>query len=742
MSLKPGVEQVEQLARRLGEIPTLAGPAAAALEAALLAGEDARSPAARDFIEIVAADPAMTVRLLSLANAASPQPATSAADAVERLGLPAARWAIIALPACDIPVGPVHRSSFWRHAIASACAARIIARLAGEDEALAFTCGLLHDIGKLAFAQAAPKSYARIVDTVADRGGDIAAIERELLGGDHCLLAHRLAAAWHLAPLLANVLWLHHQAQLPDLPSGHARMIHVVRLADTLARRGGIGFSGNFTFPETLATQAQRLGLAEAAVEAAAATLGDEVEQYANRLRLDAPDGTAGPASDSDAVTARALQQMNRLNDSLERRCHALSGRATAFDQLNRFIASLSPQAAVTDVLAAIAAGLSQAASPVQDPRTAGGAEPACAVAYSLVEGGQEVLATCWPDRGGAKTLVSFVAPELNPAPPAAAAAAEAMAEVLADPAEIGPWLDLSQYTHRPLLCAGRWIGGVLLPAAAAPAGEALHSMLAAMTMALAIVQSRSQAVRLSERLAAATQSLAATQDALAEGKALAAVGEMAGGAAHEINNPLAVISGRAQLMREKSTDEKDRKIWQTIAEQAQRISDIITDLMDYASPPPPQKEAAKLENLLKSAADAFAKSDHPQAAAATVDISVAGDAPAAYVDARQIESVLIELLSNAAMAGGAACRIRIGARWDEVNGWALITVADDGPGMDAPTLAGAFAPFFSRQRAGRRRGMGLPRAKRYVENNGGRIWIRSEANKGTNVYVQLPPAR
>ena len=68
--------------------------------------------------------------------------------------------------------------------------------------------------------------------------------------------------------------------------------------------------------------------------------------------------------------------------------------------------------------------------------------------------------------------------------------------------------------------------------------------------------------------------------------------------------------------------------------------------------------------------------------------------------------------------------------------------VRDTGPGMDARTLDSAFTPFFSAQRAGRRRGLGLPRAKRYVENNGGRIWIRTRPGEGTTVYVQLPRLR
>ena len=62
--------------------------------------------------------------------------------------------------------------------------------------------------------------------------------------------------------------------------------------------------------------------------------------------------------------------------------------------------------------------------------------------------------------------------------------------------------------------------------------------------------------------------------------------------------------------------------------------------------------------------------------------------------------------------------------------------------GMDEPTAQRAFAPFFSSHQAGRRRGLGLTRARRYVENNGGRIWLESRPGQGTTVTVRLPVAK
>ena len=95
-----------------------------------------------------------------------------------------------------------------------------------------------------------------------------------------------------------------------------------------------------------------------------------------------------------------------------------------------------------------------------------------------------------------------------------------------------------------------------------------------------------------------------------------------------------------------------------------------------------------------------------------------------------------------AASAGEAQARIRLAGMTDSLDDAPVVTVSDSGGGMDPQTLARAFTPFFSDQPAGRRRGLGLSRARRHVENNGGRIRIDTRPGEGTTVYVQLPPLK
>ncbi len=117
----------------------------------------------------------------------------------------------------------------------------------------------------------------------------------------------------------------------------------------------------------------------------------------------------------------------------------------------------------------------------------------------------------------------------------------------------------------------------------------------------------------------------------------------MAAGAAHELNNPLAIVSGRAQLMAAKAAGEEDRKVWSLISQQAQRMSDIISDLMSFASPPPPQPGEIDPAELLSQAAERLRSSDEAQVRSSKVDITVSQGAASLWADREQVLGVLGE---------------------------------------------------------------------------------------------------
>jgi len=221
---------------------------------------------------------------------------------------------------------------------------------------------------------------------------------------------------------------------------------------------------------------------------------------------------------------------------------------------------------------------------------------------------------------------------------------------------------------------------------------------------------------------------------ALAEAR-LEALREFAYGAGHEINNPLANIAARAQALLVDEQDPERRRRLATIVDQAFRARDMIGGLMVFARPPRPQPSATPLAGIVRSVLEPFQST----ATARGLRLEYA-PAPApleAFVDAGQAIEALRAVVLNAIEAVEDGGRVTVGVR--ESGGTIEIEVADDGRGMDAATLRRAFDPFFSGRDAGRGIGLGLPKAWRLVELNGGTVAVASRPGGGTIVTLTLP---
>lgn len=220
--------------------------------------------------------------------------------------------------------------------------------------------------------------------------------------------------------------------------------------------------------------------------------------------------------------------------------------------------------------------------------------------------------------------------------------------------------------------------------------------------------------------------------------KLLEALAEFAAGAAHEFNNPLTVISGRAQLMAERA-EPQDREVWQMIAQQAQRISTAIDRLMTFSSPPPSHPQRVELAELLDEIISETFSEIPPNAELPRCDKTIEAW-PVAWADASQIREALGELLANAVAACETGRDICLTAR-PRPDETVEITVFDGGAGMSRPRLAKAMLPFASGPQAGGYDGLGLCRAWRLVANNQGQMRVTSQPGQGTTVEVILPKA-
>jgi signal transduction histidine kinase len=685
---------------------SLPGPVKACVDAAAAGGTAA-------LIDVVALDPVLSLGVLGPGQA-TPRDAATTLDAdlllADVLAMPVTSGELLDTPSLDWP-------GLWLHCIAVGQATRWLAdraQLPIEPEE-AFAAGLLHDVGKIALAQMMPRSWARAAAAAAEGELSLIELEQRVLGVDHATAGRRIAETRGWSGSVIQAIWLHHQppAALPHSLSD-APLVVAVALADQAVRTALPGWGGNRCSSVRSDQLERSLGVAEGTCDELAATVESLLDAPRKLLRLDAPqqpmlEGLAESRACQLAQVARRAARRCRPDRSVE--------------MLERFWQGLSPRAGVADVLERLAAVVAAEAGPV--------------VAYAL--GGESGTALALRHAPGAKPKWRTLSPGRDATERPAAATGELAAALNWPGDELAEWIDLAQARHVPLECDGRWVGGFVVTATAE--GDWPKAFTATAAMAVAGSQALADAAELGEQLAGASQSLAQTQQALAQAGALAIIGEMAAGAAHEMNTPLAVISGRAQLMRERAKDEKQRRVWQTIVDQAHRVSDIITDLMEFASPRPPQVRPLDGRDLLAEARERFLNSDHPQAGNSQVDIDTATRQVQALADREQLLAVLSELLANAAAASGPEPRITLGAKADELAGGVLLTVDDRGTGMDEATADQAFTPFFSLQKAGRRRGLGLARARRLVELNAGRIWLRSRPGEGTTVTVRLPVA-
>jgi signal transduction histidine kinase len=304
-------------------------------------------------------------------------------------------------------------------------------------------------------------------------------------------------------------------------------------------------------------------------------------------------------------------------------------------------------------------------------------------------------------------------------------------------------------HDHRFWICLeadGQCIGGVLW---GAPAGESqrlstqvqeLSALASGWSLALRTTQIREEARTLAEQLAEANRQLQAAQTQILRTRTLITVGEMAAGAAHEMNNPLAVISGRSQLLASELSDPRHKAAAHLVHEQAQRLSNIITELMDFAKPTPPKPIECDPADIVNKALHEAKMACDP--VDRIIELTM-GDVPMVCVDPAQVAAALSEVISNAIQAtDDKKGQIDIHGAFDPYSHRVVLTIADNGCGMDEATLKRAFDPFFSSRPAGRRRGMGLAKSLRWIESSGGSIKMDSRPGQGTQTIVLLPAVK
>jgi signal transduction histidine kinase len=249
---------------------------------------------------------------------------------------------------------------------------------------------------------------------------------------------------------------------------------------------------------------------------------------------------------------------------------------------------------------------------------------------------------------------------------------------------------------------------------------------------------------RLGEAFRTMTADLKRSQADLIRAGKLAAIGGLASGVAHEINNPLNTIGVCCQSLKAQAVAPSLRAVPEfadfpeylgAIEEEILRCKKITTGLLDFARRREPCREAVALNEVIRGAV--VLASLRPGLPEPAVELALDPALPPVSGDRDQLHQVFVNLLINALDHNRPGGRIRVASALRDGRVWAAVT--DGGPGIAPENLARVFEPFFTTKKPGQGTGLGLAICRKIVESHGGSIAAGAAAGGGAEFRLELP---
>jgi two-component system, NtrC family, sensor kinase len=231
-------------------------------------------------------------------------------------------------------------------------------------------------------------------------------------------------------------------------------------------------------------------------------------------------------------------------------------------------------------------------------------------------------------------------------------------------------------------------------------------------------------------------QQLRSTRDQLIQSEKLAAIGQLAAGVAHEINNPLSVILGFAQgLDRRVESSSTMHLPVSSIVRESLRCRDLVQELLTFSRTSTKTTDRIDVNSLLRGTAQLLESRARTQATSLVLDL--ADQPPVLVANKTHLQQIVINLGNNAldAVSNGGTLVLRSRCADDEV----YIEVEDSGPGIPEHIRRRIFEPFFTTKDVGKGTGLGLSLAYEMARQQGGAIEVESESGRGTTMTVRLP---
>jgi len=734
----PGGAGVRSVVQRIEDLPVLPGVAVQALTLSM--SDDTALDQLSGIIEV---DPVLTARMLRLVNNARsglPRKVDTVKQAVALVGLNQVRCALLGVVMRDYLPSKAKETAqtakqLWVHSLMTAVMAHLLAQKSfPELQDTAFVGGLLHDIGKIVIQDVFPGLMTDIIALQEQEHVSSLEAEQNVVDVNHCIVGKMLAAQWNLPEPLLDCIWLHHhRPEVPDMASAHRELIWIVALANILAADLLMVSreNGRTEVRESLSTF---LKLREADLELIRRKATKEYEKKAGFFDLE-----SDPHIMFHDIVQKANRKLSRLGVELDTQRAALVRSNNLLELTRKLCLGLGRARSREDLFFQVTQAF-QGFTPVP-----------LGIFYVIERETRELEGVVWTEGGRRRRLLCFTDRNGEPV-------WEHDDQAL--PRDLRKIL--SCYKHRvhktDALCVttsppfhvfsfgveGEYFAELCISLQQEYRDEdntRLHAFLHVAHLLWSAVQS----VRLVERLQRNQDDLSQAlwknqqiNEHIFQTERLAAVGQLAAGAAHEINNPLAIISARAQLLELKEQDEKKKKELSVISQQIDRISKILSNLMDFARPAPPKLRDVDihevLNRVLELVGNGFAKYG--------IGVEKKYDPPMIRIkaDPNQLEQVFLNLVINARHAmeksGGV---LTISTALTGAGTKVVIKVADQGVGISRENMKRIFDPFFSTKEEGQGTGLGLSTSLGIINSHFGKIGIESALGKGTVFTIELP---
>jgi len=746
----------------IDSIPTL--PAIAMEAIRLMEGDQSNFSSIADLLQN---DQVLSGRILHYANSAfvgSRTEITTISRAISLLGFTTVRSIILSVAVFDCFSGPLakHRDDlvkFWLHSIGVAASAEILAKRLGfaqPDEA--YLAGLVHDIGKLVCFLHLPDAFLKVCQELERQGGyGIEAplaleIEEELMGTTHTEVGKLVAGQWLFPAELIKAMWLHHQPVFAPIKPGPENLHQLIRFADVLCVAHSIG-SSYFLSANAYDHQHYHFALEHLLLHHQLTTSDLEaiIKQVMERVNEIASVLGINDADKYRTLVSSANQSLGHMSLNLDHRNRELVQANRVLDATYTMTRRLKSGLTIPEAVSEILTGAKEAF---------GISRCLCLVADSKrgIYSGQVMTASGREDfeipmtvdtTPNQDTFESEAIHRLKQATlqfEQGGIVESGVVDMIA-----GSEL-LSSFFVTDKRCNGRReriIGELMLDFQKTDRGVGGQEALIRNFQVLATAAANGiERILLEKDLQAQAQEMAETSRKMEESQRqlfhshrLASVGRLAAGAAHEINNPLTIISLNIQIMDRllahgDTNLQELRNRLKVIAGQEQRISKIIGELMGFARPSQPKLEAADISRVVNAVLMVIG--DRVSMTKIRVDNQIPIDLPKVYVDASQIEQVFMNLFINAnhAMPEGGTLTLR--AEIDHTKRLA-VSLTDTGTGISKENLGKIFDPFFTTKREGEGTGLGLAICHSIIEHNGGALQVQSTVGQGTTFTILLP---